>query len=158
MFDISPLQIFSKNFLVYFCKCCNLIGYATRYIFVDRYPGAARNATTSSFFASKRCLFLIFWNNFEEIKNTSLFLLKQLDYSLNFYEAKYFFILYISYILYILYILFILYILYIYYIYIIYILYVLYILYILYTLYILYILYKIKRNVYVNHDQFTNMD
>ena len=29
--------IFSKNLLVYYCKCCNLIGYATRYLFVNRY-------------------------------------------------------------------------------------------------------------------------
>ena len=27
----------SKNVLVYYCKCCNLIGYATRYLFVNRY-------------------------------------------------------------------------------------------------------------------------
>ena len=29
----------------------------------------------------KQCLFLVFRNNFGEITNTSLFLLKQLDYS-----------------------------------------------------------------------------
>ena len=36
------------------------------------------NATWPSFI--KQCLFLVFSNNFEEITNTSLFLLKQIDY------------------------------------------------------------------------------
>ena len=37
--------IFSKNLLVYYCKCCILIGYATRYLFVDSRVAAsnARN-------------------------------------------------------------------------------------------------------------------
>ena len=26
--------VFSKNLVVYYCKCCNLICYATRYLFV----------------------------------------------------------------------------------------------------------------------------
>ena len=43
------LYCINKNLLVYYCKCCNLIGYAIRYLFV----------------------------------NTSLFLLKQLEYSLS---------------------------------------------------------------------------
>ena len=28
----------SKNLVVYYCKCCNLIGYATRYVFVISKP------------------------------------------------------------------------------------------------------------------------
>ena len=32
----SLLTIISKNLLVYYCKRCNLIGYATRYLFVNR--------------------------------------------------------------------------------------------------------------------------
>ena len=45
------LEIFrlSKTLLVYYCKCCNLIGYANRYIFVNRYRVAATNATRPSF-------------------------------------------------------------------------------------------------------------
>ena len=39
----------SKNLLVYFCKWCNLIGYATRYLFANRYQVAASNATRPSF-------------------------------------------------------------------------------------------------------------
>ena len=52
-----------------------------RLLFVDRYPVAASNATKPSF-SQKDCLFLVFRNNFEEITNTNLFLLKQLHYSL----------------------------------------------------------------------------
>ena len=73
------LFVISKIVIVYNCKCCNLIGYATRYLFINRYRVAASNATRSIFFAKKQC----FQNNFEEITNTSLFLLKQLDYSLS---------------------------------------------------------------------------
>ena len=62
------MYIFSKNLLVYYCKCCNLIGYATRYLFVNRYRVAVSNATRSSFSKkNKQCLFLVFRNNFEEI-------------------------------------------------------------------------------------------
>ena len=32
------IYIFSKNLVVYYCKCCNLIGYATRYVFVISKP------------------------------------------------------------------------------------------------------------------------
>ena len=32
------LYVFSKNVLVYYCKCCNLIGYATRYLFNNQFP------------------------------------------------------------------------------------------------------------------------
>ena len=35
--------------LVYYCKCCNLIGYATRYLFVNRYRVVVSNATRPSF-------------------------------------------------------------------------------------------------------------
>ena len=72
----------SNNLVVYYCKCCNLIGYATRYLFVNRYREATSNATRPSF-SQKNRLFLVFRNNFEGITNTSLFLLKQFDYSLS---------------------------------------------------------------------------
>ena len=71
----------SKSLLAYYYKCCNLIGYATRYLFVNRYRVAASNATRPSFSQNKQCLFLVFLNNFDEITNTSLFLLEQVDYS-----------------------------------------------------------------------------
>ena len=35
--EIMHLYHGCKNLLVYYCKCCNLIGYATRYLFVHRY-------------------------------------------------------------------------------------------------------------------------
>ena len=54
------IYIFSKNLLVYYCKCCNLIGYATRYLFVNIYQVAASNATKPSFSQKKQCLFLVF--------------------------------------------------------------------------------------------------
>ena len=38
---------------------CNLIGYATRCLFVNRYRVAASNATRP-LFPKKRCLFLVF--------------------------------------------------------------------------------------------------
>ena len=77
--------LFSKNLLVYYYKCCNLIGYANRYLFVNRYR-VARQAT---FFVKKQCLFLDFRNHFKERTNTSLFLLKQLDYSLEISMKRY---------------------------------------------------------------------
>ena len=43
------VYIFSKNLVVYYCKCCNLIGYTTSYLFVNRYQVAASNATRPSF-------------------------------------------------------------------------------------------------------------
>ena len=50
-----------------------------------RYRVAASNATRQSFSQkNNKCLFLLFRNNFEEITpNTTLFLLKRLDYSLS---------------------------------------------------------------------------
>ena len=44
----------SKNSVVYYCKCCNLIGYATRYLFVNRYRVSANNATRPSFSKKKQ--------------------------------------------------------------------------------------------------------
>ena len=67
------IYIFSKNLLIHYSKYCNLIGYATRYLFVNRYWVAASNATKPCF-SQNKCLFLVFWNNFEEITNTLLFL------------------------------------------------------------------------------------
>ena len=46
---IKSIFRFSKNLLVYYGKWCNLIGYATRYIFVNRYRVAASNATRLNF-------------------------------------------------------------------------------------------------------------
>ena len=46
-FSKLPL-VFSKNLVVYYCKYCNLIGYATRYLFVNRYRVAVSNATRPS--------------------------------------------------------------------------------------------------------------
>ena len=34
--NLNHLIIFSRIILVYHCKCCNLIGYSTRYLFFDR--------------------------------------------------------------------------------------------------------------------------
>ena len=42
-------ELTGENVLVYYCKCCNFIAYATRYIFVNRYQVAASNVTCSSF-------------------------------------------------------------------------------------------------------------
>ena len=74
------IYIYSKNLLVYYFKYYTTIGYATRYLFVNRYRVAANNATTPSYFGGGgiQCLFLVFRNNFEETTNTSLFLLNQL--------------------------------------------------------------------------------
>ena len=77
------LSTFSKNLVVYYCKWCTPIGYTTRYLFVNGYRVAASNATRSSFSLKKQCLFFVFRNNIKEITNTSLFLPKQLDYSLS---------------------------------------------------------------------------
>ncbi len=32
----NVIYLFSRIILVYYCKCCNLIGYSTRYLFLDR--------------------------------------------------------------------------------------------------------------------------
>ena len=39
----------SKNLLVYYCNCCNLISYATRNLFVNTYRVGVSNATWTSF-------------------------------------------------------------------------------------------------------------
>ena len=54
------LSVFSKNLVVYYCKCCNLIGYATRYLFVNRYRVAASNATRPSFSQKNNAYFSLF--------------------------------------------------------------------------------------------------
>ena len=51
------IRIF-KNILVHYCKWCNLIGYATRYLFVDRYRVTRRGRVF--FRKKKQCLFLVF--------------------------------------------------------------------------------------------------
>ena len=33
---VCALLEFSRIILVYYCKCCNLIGYSTCYLFLDR--------------------------------------------------------------------------------------------------------------------------
>ena len=42
------IYIFSRNLVEYYCKCCNLIDYATRYLFVDKYR-VAKMASASRF-------------------------------------------------------------------------------------------------------------
>ena len=32
----KALILISRIILVFYCKCCNLIGYSTRYLFLDR--------------------------------------------------------------------------------------------------------------------------
>ena len=51
---------FSKNVLVYYCKCCNLIGYATGYLFVNRYRVAATSNTTRPSFSEKSNAYSLF--------------------------------------------------------------------------------------------------
>ena len=53
------LCVFSKNLLIYYCKCCNVIGYATRYLFVNRYLEAASNAIESVSIVLHKALFLL---------------------------------------------------------------------------------------------------
>ena len=45
---ILQMTIKTLNLLVYYSKCCNLIGYATRYLFVNRYRVATSKASFSS--------------------------------------------------------------------------------------------------------------
>ena len=66
------------------------------WLFINRYRVAVSNTTRPGFFAKKQCLFLVFRNNFEEITNTSLFLLKQLDYSLSISMKRYYHLIEIS--------------------------------------------------------------
>ena len=55
------LSLLSENLVVYYCRCCNVICYATRYLFVNtRYPVAASNAK------KKQRVFFVFRNNFVE--------------------------------------------------------------------------------------------
>ena len=57
----NTLAHFSKNLVVYYCtKCCNLIGCATRYLFVNRYRVAASITRQGRVFSKKQCLFLVF--------------------------------------------------------------------------------------------------
>ena len=35
-YPLWAISLFSKIILVYYCKCCNLIGYPTHYLFLDR--------------------------------------------------------------------------------------------------------------------------
>ena len=60
------------------------------YLFVNRYRVVASiKHDKAKFFTKKQCLFLDFQNNFEEIMNTSLFLLFKTIrlFTLNFYEV-----------------------------------------------------------------------
>ena len=40
----------SRIILVYYCKCCNLIGYSTRYLFLDRQRVAKQSSSYRDFF------------------------------------------------------------------------------------------------------------
>ena len=67
--------IISKQLHVHYCKCCNLIGYGTRYLFVNTYWVAASNTTRPSFSRKGNAyIFFVFINNFEEIPDKNLFL------------------------------------------------------------------------------------
>ena len=66
--------LISKNLVIYHCKCCNLIGYATRNLFVNRYRVVVTNVTRLSFSQKKQC----YYSFFEELEELL---------ALNFYEA-----------------------------------------------------------------------
>ena len=57
---VLNLMHISKNLLVYYCKCCNLIGYTTsRYLFINRYRVAVSTcATRPSFSGGNNAYFL----------------------------------------------------------------------------------------------------
>ena len=50
----------SKNILVYYCKCYNLIGYSTRYLFVNIYRVAVSNAKGRVFRRKNNAYFSFF--------------------------------------------------------------------------------------------------
>ena len=76
------IYIFSRNLVEHYCKCCILIGYATRYLFVDR-QRVAKMASASRFCKVSKdeveCLLESAVP--EKAKNVlcKVFLLKQLD-------------------------------------------------------------------------------
>ena len=71
--------------VLYYCKCCYLIGYTLLAIYssidIEWWQGQVSRKKTNN-------AYLIFWNDFKEITNTSLFLLKQLDYLLAIYRKR----------------------------------------------------------------------
>ena len=36
IFEVTVIFVVSRIILVYYCKCCNVIGYSTRYLFIIR--------------------------------------------------------------------------------------------------------------------------
>ena len=36
LIELSSINKVSRIILVYYCKCCNVIGYSTRYLFIIR--------------------------------------------------------------------------------------------------------------------------
>ena len=74
-FSVLPLS-FSKNLVVYYCKCCNLIGYATLYLFVNRY----RVTRQGRVFRRKTMLIPCFLKDFLR-NNEHKFVFTKLDYS-----------------------------------------------------------------------------
>ena len=80
----TSVNILCKNLLVYYCKCFNLIDYAILaiYSWIDGKAEFLATRRQGRVFSKKIMLIPLFLNNFEEVTNTSLFLLKQLDYSL----------------------------------------------------------------------------
>ena len=58
-FSSKPVHFYDNKYK-YYCKCCNLIGYATRYLFVNRYRVAASNATRPSFSQKNNAYFSFF--------------------------------------------------------------------------------------------------
>ena len=79
---------FNKNLLVYYWECCELTGYATRYL--SSIDIELRLITRQGRVFRQKTMLIprFFLNEFEEMTNTSLFLLKQLDYSLSISRAK----------------------------------------------------------------------
>ena len=50
---VHKLIIIGRIILVYYCKCRNLIGYSTRYLFLDRWRVAKQSSSYRDFFLKK---------------------------------------------------------------------------------------------------------
>ena len=77
---INPL---SRIILVYYCKCCSLIGYSTRCLFLDRLASSKTIIFVAHFYLEngfQHAFFNVFVQNF--MFGLCMVLLKQLDYSL----------------------------------------------------------------------------
>ena len=45
IYNKDILYLFSRFILVYYCKCCDLIGYSTRYLFLDKEQVAKQSSS-----------------------------------------------------------------------------------------------------------------